>query len=119
MIEEESKLPLAPPDDRYGEGLLYDFSKFVTTLSLIALGGVLSLTEASQADGAKPVKIAIVLALIAASGVIAVSIASSLAESRSTGREPSRWLPHYLKAAMALLGIGVGAFIQTWWKMLG
>ena len=33
--------------DRYGETLLYDFAKFLTTLSLLLLGGMLTLSTAA------------------------------------------------------------------------
>ena len=56
------------PDLRYGETLLYDFSKFMTTLSLLALGGVLTLIQAADRADVPLVNILLVLGTIAAPG---------------------------------------------------
>jgi hypothetical protein len=118
VIEDEGKLPSEAPPDRYGEALLYDFAKFLTTLSLLALGGVLTLTQADPNGDIKKFNILLALGAIALAGTMAVSIASALADARSNGKEPSRRLPLYLKTSMALLGIGVGAVLQMWWDTL-
>ena len=44
------------PAQHYGETLLYDLAKFLTTLSLLAIGGILSLTQAA-ARGAVPAEL--------------------------------------------------------------
>lgn len=106
------------PDGLYGESLLYDFSKFVTTLSLLALGGVLSLTQAADRSDVKLVNILLVLGSISLAGVLALSVASTLAASRSAGTEPPRWPGKAIRAAMGLLGVGTGAFLMIWWDML-
>lgn len=56
MIEEE--------EIKQGEGasLHHDFAKFLTTLSLVALGGVLGLTEKIDPSLAKPVIVGFVAA---------------------------------------------------------
>jgi hypothetical protein len=118
MIEDEGKLPVEPPHDRYGEGLLYDYSKFITTLSLIALGGVLTLSEAAEPGDIKLHNLALVLGTITLSGVIALSTANALVGARATGQEPSAKLPRNIKISMALLSVGLGVFLAMWWDAL-
>ena len=120
-MSEESEIvdpKAAAPDARYGETLLYDFSKFLTTLSLFALSAGMALTQAADRADVKLVNILAVLGAIALAGVLAVSTASALVEARSAGREPHPRLGTVLKAAMALLGIGTGGFAYMWWDTL-
>jgi hypothetical protein len=114
MIEEQSKLPVEAPHDRYGEGLLYDYAKFITTLSMLALGGVLSLTPAIGRGEFETTRVVMIIVAISTGGIIALSTANALVDARATGKEPSRWLPRYIKAAMASVGIGLGAFLYLW-----
>ena len=104
------------PDLRYGESLLYDFAKFLTTLSLLALGGVLSLTQ-TQAVASGDVKlfnIILVVAALSLAGLLAMLTANSLASARAAGVEPRPKLHSLVKAAMALLAFGTGAFLMVW-----
>ena len=118
MSDDETKLPTEVDPGRYGETLLYDFSKFLTTLSLLALGGVLTLTQAAEPGELKPYNIGLVLGFISLGGIFSLSTANFLVEARTTDKEPSRWLPLYLKLGMILIGIGLGAFLYLWWQAL-
>ena len=102
------------PGERYAESLLYDFAKFLTTLSLLALGGVLTLTQAVDRADIKLFNIVLVLGSIALAGVLAMSTANALVDARSAGREPHPALRTMIKAAMALLGVGTGGFLMIW-----
>src|SRR5690349_2802991 len=106
--------PRHSADDRYGETLLYDFAKFLTTLALIALGGVLTLTQTVDRSDIKLFNIILVIVSLALAGVLAMTTANSLAYARAAGQEPHPKLPSVIKASMALLGIGTGAFIGIW-----
>ena len=121
MSDEES--PVDPkalaPVDRYAESLLYDFSKFLTTLSLLSLGGVLSLTQAANRADVKLFNIALVLGTISLAGVLALSTANGLVEARAAGSEPKPHLRRWIQGAMALLCIGMGGFIMMWWDNQG
>ena len=120
MIEEDRPVPVDTSGDlaRYGESLLYDYSKFMTTLSLIALGGVLSLTQASGDGELKPFNLGLAIGSIAAGGVFAISTADALVNARSAGETPSPRLRYQIKASMALIAIGVGVFLKLWWDTL-
>ena len=114
----DDELPLEADPERYGESLLYDYAKFVTTLALLVLGGVLTLTQAAADGEIEPYNVGLILGSVSIGGVVALSTANALVDARSRHRQPSRWLPLYLKAAMAFIGIGLGAFLYMWWETL-
>jgi hypothetical protein len=118
MIDEESRLPIETPEDRYSEGLLYDYSKFISTLSLLVLGGVLSLSQAAGASDLPRWKMGFVIGAIAIGGVFAFATANALVDARAGAREPSKRLRLQTKAATAAIAIGLGAFLQMWWTTI-
>jgi hypothetical protein len=120
MNDEESRVdPRAiAPREQYGESLLYDFSKFLTTLSLLALGGVLTLTESADRADIKPFNIALILILITAAGILALTAANNLVIARASGDEPHKGLRLQVRIAMAALGMGTGVFLAMWWDKL-
>ena len=116
MIDEDSKVDLSEHAglERYGETLLYDFAKFLTTLSLLVLGGMLTLSSAARAGDLKLFNIVFVSVAVALAGACAFSTANSLVDARSKGREPSPHLPTVMKVATGLIGVGVGGFLMMW-----
>jgi hypothetical protein len=120
MTDEETRADpkaVAPPD-AYGETLLYDYAKHLTTLSLLAIGGVLTVTQTADRGDVKPPVIAIVLGALALAGILAFSTANGLVAARSTGKVPPPGLPTLLKAATGFLGMGTGGFLMMWWDSL-
>jgi len=117
MIE-DSETGVAPrdhaPADRYGESLLYDFAKFLISLSLLVLGAMLTLSQAARDGDLKLFNIILVLGALALAAVTAFMVANALVDARSRSKEPSPRLPTYLKIATALLGIGIGGFLKLW-----
>lgn len=120
MIDEEPRVePSHRPDaDSYGESLLYDFSKFLTTLSILALGGVLTLTQTADRSDIKTFNIVLAISAIALAGTLAVTTANSIAYARASGQALPRNLHRYILAAMALLGMGMGIFLFMWMDTL-
>ena len=120
MIEDTEKVDpkSVAPEDRYGETLLYDFAKFLTTMSLLALGGVLTLTQTADRSDIKLFNIILVLGAIATAGILSFVTANALVDARAAGREPQPYLKKMIKAAMACLGVGTGAFLMIWLDML-
>lgn len=110
MSEEGLVDPAQAADARYGETLLYDFAKFLTTLALIALGGVLTLGQASAPGTIKPLNLTITAIAIVLAGTLSLTVAHELVTARNTGREPRR-LRAMLNIALALLGLGAGGFL--------
>ena len=118
MIEEETRLEAGPDADRHGESLLYDFSKFLTTLSVLALGGLLTLTQTADRADIKTFNITASIVAIALAGTLAVTTANSIAHARSSGQPLPRSLHRYIMAAMAALGLGMGMFLFMWMDTL-
>ncbi|HEY5721590.1 MAG TPA: hypothetical protein VIT45_04640 [Allosphingosinicella sp.] len=121
MNDDESHVdPKAMADtDHFGEALLYDFAKFVTTLALLALGGVLTLTQTADDKIVKKGLIAFVLVCVALAGAFAVNAANSIVDGK-TGPKKGRGNPRLqVKIATAFLGLGAGGFLMMSWKSLG
>ena len=118
MMEEETRLEPKPDADRYGESLLYDFAKFLTTLSILALGGVLTLTQTADRSDIKTFNIVMAIGAIAVAGTLAVTTANSIAYARASAQDLPRNLHRYIVAAMALLGTGMGIFLFMWMDTL-
>ena len=121
MIE-ETETRAAPrhpvPERHHGETLIYDLAKFLTTLSLLSTGGVLTLTQTAPKGAYPPIFLLLALAAVVFSGVLAFAVTFSLAEARWKGREPSPHLSHLIHAATSLLGLGTGGFVWMWWTTL-
>ena len=118
--ELESKVDVRDnaPDKRYGETLLYDFAKTLTSLSLIVLGGVLSLAGTQRAAEIPLFSLALTSGSIAMAGMLALSTVFAIVEARIKQREPPTYLPKLIKAANFLLGVGVGGFMIIWLESL-
>lgn len=107
---------LAPETDP--EILLYDYSKYLLTLSMLILGGVLTISQGSDAADRPPPQVLLtVLIPIAASGFLSLSCLATIVKSRLTGqRQGSARMLN--QGAMALLGAGVAAFLFSWISQL-
>ena len=115
MIDDESKAELpVHVEDRYGEGLLYDLGKFLTSLSLFAIGGVLTVADTARPGDIKAFNLVTITIALATAAVLAASTSGGIAYSRFTGKPLSRYLHHYARASFALLGVGLGMFIAMW-----
>jgi hypothetical protein len=121
MIEEDSSVDprsVAHEDGHFEQALLYDFAKFLTTMALLMLGGVLTVTQTADKAIAKPPVVAMVMGFIAIAGVCAISAAGKLAKV-NVGRDHPKFTPrNTLVAAIAFLGMGAGGFLTIWWKTL-
>ena len=116
MIEDDGKHDLLnqEDDDRYAEGLVYDQGKFLTTLSLLAVGGVLTIADSADKADIKPTALIIVTCVLFLAAVLAASTASTIAFDRFSGKPLKRYLHYYILATVALLGMGLGMFIFMW-----
>ena len=109
--------PLAHHDseaERYGESLLYDLGKFLTTLSLLAMGGVLTIADSADRADIKTGNLIMITVALAAAATLSASTAGSIAYGRYTGKPMPRFLHHYVQAAVGLLGVGLGMFVAMW-----
>ena len=102
------------PSEQYGEALIYDFSKFLTTLSVVGLGGVVTLTETADTGDIKIFNVAMISAALALAGIYAAATASSIANARFAGRPPPQNLRRRITLIMFLLAFGIGMFVVMW-----
>ena len=104
------------PPGRDAESMLYDWFKHLTSLSLLTLGGVLSLSQVAEASEIRSTNLITVLMLVSAAGVMAFSAADQLVNSRVRGEPLPRQVRWMQRATPAVLGIGLGAFMYTFVK---
>ncbi len=110
MTEEEEALPSLPSDD--GELLLYDHFKHLTTLSILALGGVLTVAQVADRQDIKSWLLVVVLALISLGGIASYSGAGEIVRARYTDTPRHKTLQVCRRAAPILLAMGVGMFLS-------
>ena len=109
--QEESSVPaLAPQED--GELLLYDYFKHLTTLSLLTLGGVLTVAQVADRTDVKPWLLVVVLLTISLAGVLSYSGAGEIVRARYTQTARYKSLELYRRVAPILLAVGVGMFLS-------
>ena len=114
MIEDDKVERGEQPPEQYGESLIYDFAKFLTTLAILALGGVLTIAETADRADIKTFNIVMISVALAAAAAIAAITASVIAIGRFTGEELPPRLERWILAAVALLGMGLGMFVYMW-----
>lgn len=115
MIEDESRVQPQPGTENYAESLLYDYAKFLTTLALLALGGVLSLSQTDDLQDVRPFNLALVVVSISIGGIFAFALCHGIVSARAADKAPSRWLRYYMTISLAGIGIGLGAFLKIFW----
>lgn len=120
MIEDEEGLERPSPDAprRPGDLLLYDYFKHLTTLSLLVLGGILTLAQTKGGSEMKLPGVLIVVGVVTLAGVISFSGSGEIARAHFHGETPKR-VDLYRKAAPAVLSVGVGMFLFLFRKALG
>jgi hypothetical protein len=109
--DDEGKLP-GPINEHDGELLLYDFFKHLTSLSLLALGGLMVIAQAADPKDVKPFLVTAAIVLISGSGIMAFSGSSEIARARYTRTPARKSLQVARIAAPALLALGAGMFLS-------
>lgn len=116
MVDDDPKPVGVAPDDQLV--VLYDWFKYLTSLSLFTLGGVLSISQAAEPGQIKPAMFVVVLVFVSISGVLAFSGAGVIVGNR-TNNQPLPDYTHKLSSISAMsLMVGVGAFIYVMVKAL-
>ena len=110
MIEGEEG-PALQGAARDGDQYLYDFFKYMTSLSLLTLGGVLTVAQMAGPDDVKRHTLLIVMSPVAASTLMAFSGAMEMVKAKSGNQEVSKTVHRLAKFAPAAFLLGVGAFI--------
>ena len=95
---------------RHGELLLYDFFKHMTTLSLVTLGGVLSISQTSGV--AIPMRDLLpAILLIAVAGATSLYSMESMIKLRLANLPLTRSIRWQRLVASGSFGLGIGAFL--------
>jgi hypothetical protein len=114
MIDSEDK----PPPANGSEALLYDWFKHLTSLSLLTLGGILSISQLVTEGGFKKHTVIGLLIAVGLSGVIGFTGAESIVNARTTGAPLPKSVHLLRKIGSASLGLGVGAFLYIFTKVV-
>jgi hypothetical protein len=101
-----------------GEAMLYDWFKHLTSLSLLTLGGVLSLSQLPQAQDIKKPVLTGVLICVAAGGVLAFSGAEQIVRARAANLPVPKQVMILQKLAPAMLSMAVGAFLYIFTRAI-
>jgi hypothetical protein len=88
--------------------LLYDFFKWITSLSLLTIGGSLSLLQAANIAATK-VELIMILAPLGIAALTGLQCASETVRFRVTGKTP--FLPPMVSVGVAMLALGMGTGI--------
>lgn len=117
-MSDVSDTPITRPGDHDPELLLYDYSKFLLTLALLLLGGVLTLSQGPQGKELQADQVMIVVIALALSCLCSLSVANDVVRARQSGKAVTRWAPRSGQAAMFFLGGGVATFLLMWLDQL-
>jgi uncharacterized protein involved in exopolysaccharide biosynthesis len=113
MIDDEP----AVPDGRDAQALLYDFFKWITTLSLLTLGAILSLSQSADLKLTAR-DLLLVLGPLSLASVVGLTGAEGVVRNRLTGHKPRIKPSLALWLAVGSLGLGTGAFLSLFWDVL-
>ena len=111
--------PIASTDDELlaefknidSENLSYDYFKNLTSLSIVTLGGVLTLSEKVFTDQVEVWQMMTAAGLVAAGGVVALQCQADIVQVSRGKKAPTVWLRIGHRLAPSLFGGGVGAFM--------
>ena len=94
--------------------LAYDFFKHMTSLSILTLGGMLTLSGSVFENALEPRRMVISMASIAASGFIAFAAQTEMVDWAHRGAGRPKIVARWGRGLIALTyGVGVGAFLST------
>ena len=112
MSEDAVSAEPDPSNDK--EILLYDYSKHLLSLALLALGGIVSLSQSPQGQKIPGVQVTMMLAFLALSGFCSLTCSANILRARRQDQLVGRGTWTCSQLAMMFLGMGVGGFIAIW-----
>ena len=115
--DDEGNLLASEAPRRPGDLILYDYFKHLTTLSLLILGGILTLTQTPRGSELKLPGVLIVVAVVTIAGIVSFASSGEIARAHFHGEAPKR-VDLYRKIAPAILSLGVGMFLYMFGKAL-
>jgi hypothetical protein len=106
-----------PRRHRDADDLAYDYFKHMTSLSLVALGGVLTISQIPDAEP-KPFSLGTAVVLLAAGGISGFAGMDEIVKARFDGKDASKRIALYRKLCPATFGMGIGAFLTMFFNAL-
>ena len=104
MIEDEEQVP----SDQHRESLLYDYLKHLASLSLITLGGILTISQMDATNDISAGNLATAIVLVGAGGGLAFACSTELAAGRYAGKPLSRTFNWSRRIAPGFFVVGIG-----------
>jgi len=98
--------------------LLYDHSKHLLSLSLLGIGGIMTLTQSSVGERIESIITAMLIMLFAGSGLCSLSVAAAILRAAKSNELPGRSAWMLNQGAMGLLGAGVAVFLISWIRVI-
>ena len=89
----------------------YDFFKYMTSLTLLTLGGVITVSQMAQPGDLKKTTLIIVLGTVALAAVASFLGAAEVVTSKAPHGPSAPHVRTYLKLAPTLFLVGIGAFL--------
>jgi hypothetical protein len=89
--------------------LVYDYLKHMTTLSLVAIGGVLSIS--ASIPGIPPKSIIIIVVILGLAGAVSLMALDVMVDERMHNRPIPKYIRYLRMASVCFFGIGIGYFI--------
>lgn len=115
-VEGTSNIPTQAPETSVFElsaaDNIYDLFKHMTTLSLVSLGGVMTIVSEGIV-AMKPEALALVVGLIAVGGIGAYSGMMVLSEVKVSGKDRPKRVKFYRRITSLGYGMGMGAFLSV------
>jgi hypothetical protein len=90
--------------------LLYDWFKHMTTLSLITLGGLLSMLQAGESQ-VRPGALAAIIGPLALAGILGFEGQNRLLRAELAGQPIPKSLGWFRRIAVASFSVGTGVFL--------
>jgi hypothetical protein len=90
--------------------LLYDWFKHITTLSLLTLGGLLSILQAGEAQ-VRPGVLAAIVGLIAFAGILGFEGQNRVLQAQLASQPIPKSLGWFRRLAVVSFSIGTGIFL--------
>ena len=114
MIDEQERLPSRHEMD--GDGYLYDYFKYLTSLPLITLGGILTISQMSRAEPVDKPSLLLIVATLSIAGVLSFMGSEEIVRSKVTGKlnERALRLCRIIAPKVYIFGAAV-LFAQFFW----
>lgn len=109
----------AAPEKDEGAAFLYDYFKHLTSLSILALGGVLAIAQSDGVDAPPRALMYAIVTFVGLAAVLAFSGSSDIVRQKTRGKAPGKWQNFYRITSPACLSVGVGLFLNLYLQGLG